>query len=225
MFDDISKFEHWASLGIQYCYQNEIMFGVGQNNFDPSGNYSREQAYLTVLRLYKKFNGENIKSNAEYDNATGKFIYNGNAYDKVYTTYKNKTVVLKDNKLSLIDDNGNTIIDDIGKNISMLSNPDAYVYDCYGDLIIVMQPLYNRTGNNSIYGYEAVLYKSTGESLWAMPNNLHFTESGGIITVDENDTGYSVDGNHDAKAVYILLDPETYGQEGYSNKTVAVYKK
>jgi hypothetical protein len=25
--------------------------------------------------------------------------------------------------------------------------------------------------------------------------------------------------------VYYLLDPETYGQEGYSNKSTAVYKK
>jgi hypothetical protein len=180
---------------------------------------------LTALRLYKKFNGENIESNAEYDNATGKFIYNGNTYDKVYTTYKNKTVVLKDNKLSLIDDNGNTIIDDIGKNISMLSNPDAYVYDCYGDLMIIMNPLYTRTGIIHIYRYEAVCFKATGEGLWTMVDNMHFTESGEVITVDENDTGYSVDGNHDAKAVYILLAPETYKQEGYSNKTVAVYKK
>jgi hypothetical protein len=223
MFDDISKFEYWASLGIQYCYQNEIMFGVGQNNFDPLGNYTREQAYLTALRLYKKFNGENIESNAQYDNDTGKFIYTGIAYDKVYTTYKNETVVLKNNTLSLIDENGNTIIGDISKNISALSNLNSYVYDCYGDLIIVMQPLYNRTGDNSIYGYEAVLYKATGESLWSMPNNLHFTESGEVVNVEENNNSYGGDNNK--KTVYDLLAPEKYKEEGYSTEIVAIYKK
>jgi hypothetical protein len=223
MFDDISKFEHWASLGIQYCYQNEIMFGVGQNNFDPLGNYTREQAYLTALRLYKKFNGENIESNAEYDKETNQYQYKGNVYDKVYTTYKNKTVVLKDNKLSLIDENGNTLIDDISKNISVLSNSDAYVYDCCGDLMIVMQPVYTRTGDIQIDRYEAALYKATGESLWVMPDNLHFTKSGQVVNVEENNNGYG--GDNITKTVYILIDPEKHGQEGYSNTIVAVYKK
>jgi hypothetical protein len=105
----------------------------------------------------------------------------------------------------------------------MLSNPGAYVYDCYGDLMIIMNPLYTRTGIIHIYRYEAVYFKATGEGLWTMVDNMHFTESGEVITVEENNNGYGDD--NAAKAVYILLDPEAYGQEGYSNKTVAVYKK
>ena len=54
-FNDISQFEHWSALGIQFCYQNNIMFGVGNNLFSPNSTYTREQSYLTVLRLYNVF--------------------------------------------------------------------------------------------------------------------------------------------------------------------------
>jgi len=30
-----------------------IMGGVGDNRFDPQGEYTREQSILTMLRLYK----------------------------------------------------------------------------------------------------------------------------------------------------------------------------
>jgi hypothetical protein len=33
------------------------MSGVGSNKFDPKGGYQRQQAYMTVLRVYKKVTG------------------------------------------------------------------------------------------------------------------------------------------------------------------------
>ena len=221
-FNDISKFEYWSSLGIQYCYQNEIMFGVGDNNFDPLGNYTREQAYLTALRLYKKINGENISSNSEYNYTTKKFIYGdkNEEFDKVYTTYTNKTVVFNNDKYSLADKNGNIIIDDIGNNIELLKNPDTYVYDCYGDWLIITEPLYSRT-DTSVYQYQTSLYKADGRCLWTMPN-LHFTYSGDVVCVNEADES---DGDNIKKARYTLFEREKYQQEGYSTKAFFVYNK
>lgn len=222
-FDDISKFEYWASLGIQYCYQNEIMFGVGNNNFDPLGNYTREQAYLTVLRLDKKYYAQDIVSNAKYSYAAEKFIYGANKeeFDNVYTAYEDKTVVCTNGKYSLVDNDGNYIIDDISQNIELLNKPDTYVYDCFGDWLIIKEPLYSRT-DGSVYGYRSSLCKANGGYLWTMPN-LHFTDSGDVVCVDEANESYGGDGIK--KALYTLFEREKYEQDGYMTENFLVYKK
>ncbi len=211
-FDDISKFEYWSSLGIQYCYQNKIMVGVGQNIFDPTGNYTREQAYLTALRLYKNYNGESVFSDTK--------LYGDEEFDKVYTIYEDKMIVFNNDKFCLVDINGDYIIENIGKNIESLNRTDISVYDCNGDWLIIKEPLYSRS-DGSIYDYRSSLYKADGTYLWTMPN-LHFTDSGDVVSVNEADES---DGDNIKKARYTLFERNKYEQDGYSTKTILVYKK
>lgn len=46
------KIRSWARDYINWCFRHNIMSGIDDNMFDPDGEYTREQAILTVLRLY-----------------------------------------------------------------------------------------------------------------------------------------------------------------------------
>ena len=52
-FSDDSAISPWAKESVYFVYGVGVMNGVGNNAFNPSGTYTREQAYMTVLRLYK----------------------------------------------------------------------------------------------------------------------------------------------------------------------------
>jgi alpha-tubulin suppressor-like RCC1 family protein len=52
-FDDSAQISAWAQPYIGYVFDAKIMGGVGANKFDPQGAYQRQQAYMTMLRLYK----------------------------------------------------------------------------------------------------------------------------------------------------------------------------
>jgi len=59
IFRDGNKIQSWAQESINYCYMYGIMQGIDNNQFDVNGTYSREQAYITILRLYNLYkNGE-----------------------------------------------------------------------------------------------------------------------------------------------------------------------
>ena len=43
----------WAGRSVDLQSGKPVMQGVGQGRFDPLGQYTREQAVLTVLRLFR----------------------------------------------------------------------------------------------------------------------------------------------------------------------------
>ena len=49
---DGENIRSYARSYINWCYRHNIMAGVGNNAFDADGNYTREQAIITVLRLF-----------------------------------------------------------------------------------------------------------------------------------------------------------------------------
>lgn len=51
-FDDGYAFDTWARESSLWCFRYGIMNGVSDTKFNPRGYYTREQAILTVLRLY-----------------------------------------------------------------------------------------------------------------------------------------------------------------------------
>lgn len=53
-FADGSRISSWAEAQINYVAARGVMGGVGNNKFDPLGTYTRQQAYITMLRLFKK---------------------------------------------------------------------------------------------------------------------------------------------------------------------------
>lgn len=59
IFADRSKFSDYAVGAITFVSTAadkesgiKVMAGTGNNNFSPRDNYTRQQAYLTVLRLF-----------------------------------------------------------------------------------------------------------------------------------------------------------------------------
>ncbi|MFD0868195.1 WG repeat-containing protein [Paenibacillus residui] len=51
-FADNELIAGWAYDSVAYVVSRGIMNGVGNNEFDPKGSYTRQQAYLTILRLF-----------------------------------------------------------------------------------------------------------------------------------------------------------------------------
>lgn len=52
-FTDDSSISNWAREGVGHVQATGIMGGVGDNRFDPTGAYTREQSIVTILRLYE----------------------------------------------------------------------------------------------------------------------------------------------------------------------------
>ena len=54
-FADEGAIASWAKSPVNFVSANGVMDGTGNNMFSPNGNYTREQAILTMLRLFKAF--------------------------------------------------------------------------------------------------------------------------------------------------------------------------
>ena len=54
-FVDAGYFAEWARDGIDFVLANDIMRGIGGNRFNPHGYYTREQTFVTMLRLFNAF--------------------------------------------------------------------------------------------------------------------------------------------------------------------------
>lgn len=52
-FADRAQISSWAAAAVGQVQGVGVMGGVGDNRFDPSGLYSREQSMITLLRLYE----------------------------------------------------------------------------------------------------------------------------------------------------------------------------
>ena len=51
-FNDNTDISSWAIGAVGQMQAAGIMGGVGNNNFSPSGQYTREQSIITILRLF-----------------------------------------------------------------------------------------------------------------------------------------------------------------------------
>ncbi|MCL2367073.1 MAG: S-layer homology domain-containing protein, partial [Oscillospiraceae bacterium] len=50
-FADSRLFAPWASEAIEFVSSNGIMGGIGNDEFSPLGLYTREQTFVTMIRL------------------------------------------------------------------------------------------------------------------------------------------------------------------------------
>ena len=55
-FDDSDDISDWAMDSIQWICNMGIMEGVDENNFAPQDTYTTEQAVVTIVRVYERFN-------------------------------------------------------------------------------------------------------------------------------------------------------------------------
>lgn len=54
-FSDRASFPNWDQGWIDFCGVNQIMSGVGGGKFGPGGGFARQQAILTMLRIYNNY--------------------------------------------------------------------------------------------------------------------------------------------------------------------------
>lgn len=52
-FADGAKIASWAQEAVNYVFAHNIMNGTGKNAFSPKNPYTREQSYMTILRLFR----------------------------------------------------------------------------------------------------------------------------------------------------------------------------
>ncbi len=64
-FSDLDSIAPWASSAIALMEEYHVMEGTGDNLFSPTDSYTREQCYITFLRLY-----ENMPVNKAHGNVT-----------------------------------------------------------------------------------------------------------------------------------------------------------
>lgn len=50
-FYDVGEISPWADTAVRYMYQWDVMKGVSDTTYDPKGYYTKEQCYITFLRL------------------------------------------------------------------------------------------------------------------------------------------------------------------------------
>lgn len=51
-YNDSSAIDDWAKSAVNFVTSAGVMNGTGENNFSPKDTFIREQAYITVLRLF-----------------------------------------------------------------------------------------------------------------------------------------------------------------------------
>lgn len=104
-FDDGGLIKSWARDEITHMYRYGVMLGVSDNNYEPDGFYTREQAICTFLRLYKLGKGISLDSAPEcdyypYEDFVYRYIDDGmidaEYYDK--ENYHNSYIDSKGNK-------------------------------------------------------------------------------------------------------------------------------
>lgn len=54
-FTDRGSFPNWDQGWIDFCGVNQIMSGVGEGRFSPGGGFTRQQAIMTMLRIYNNY--------------------------------------------------------------------------------------------------------------------------------------------------------------------------
>lgn len=73
-FTDVPDYTNWAHAGIDWAYENGVMAGIGDNQFDPNGLVTRAQTVQVLYALYGK--PSVTYSNAFSDVPSGKWYTN-----------------------------------------------------------------------------------------------------------------------------------------------------
>ncbi len=104
-FDDGGEIKNWARNEINHMYRYGVMLGVSDNNYDPDGFYTREQAICTFLRLFNCYGNMEVNPvpDVEYypcGQTAKDYISDGEAYAYGYSkeNYKADYIDSKGNK-------------------------------------------------------------------------------------------------------------------------------
>jgi len=103
-FNDGRNIRNWARNEINHMYRYGVMLGVSNNNYDPDGYYTREQAICTFLRLFNCYGNMAANPIPEVDYYPyGHSVYNYISDGKAYAEFYKK----EDYHVEYIDSKGN----------------------------------------------------------------------------------------------------------------------
>jgi alpha-tubulin suppressor-like RCC1 family protein len=69
-YADVNDIADWAKPYTGYVYNISVMKGVGGNKFDPESGYQRQQAYMTMYRLFKAIDQVSMEKVEEVEKET-----------------------------------------------------------------------------------------------------------------------------------------------------------
>lgn len=126
VFIDGENIRSWARSDVYWACNSGIMTGTGNNAFQPTGQYTREQSIVTILRLYDTSYAAPPVTNAEIP---------------YHTVLDNSGAGVS--QMHLEDENGNRLLTDF-------ENTDGYFYDItiFGDWVGLM---WNDHANVALY--------------------------------------------------------------------------
>ncbi len=125
-YTDAEEIADWAAAEVQQMSAQDIVRGMGDGTFAPQDTYTREQCYLTMLRLFNLFGAdttglENTQMNDEYE---------GN----VETEYDAEEIITNYFVYELMSDNTLRVTDYIGPKGIIIMQPvlDGYTVSSIG---------------------------------------------------------------------------------------------
>jgi len=145
-FDDGTLIQSWARDEINHMYRFGVMLGDSDNNYNPNGYYTREQAICTFLRLY------NCKDNISENNIPKSDYYvfgecaNNYISDGVFDNYNKHYYAMR-----YIDSKGNRYTeDDEGQTYPFNLPYTAFIlYDNWEYANNKFYRIYDKNGNSS----------------------------------------------------------------------------
>jgi len=233
-FNDGGYIRSWARNEINHMYRYGVMLGVDDDNYNPDGYYTREQAICTFLRLYR-CNGsmkENPIPEADY------FPYGETAIDYYkeghIPNFGNATFDKDTYKAYYIDSRGNKYTQkDKGFVYPFNMEYGIFIWDApaigAGDCTLV-----DKNGNTMLYSNDyisvngdSILCEEKYPTMWklykisdkneAIENQLVLQTDGGIIY--KGDGLYAVyNGDSDSMGVFDINNDavEKFGPDKYS---------
>jgi len=146
IFSDSVLIHNYARTAINWTFHMGVMLGVTGNAFDPNGTYTREQADITVLRLYNSLVDpvENSIPEPEYYTYGDGYI---DSYGNTYTKDQKGYVYPFDQPYKIIRDNEGTganyshIIDKTGQTLLTDIDDSDGIFRClsvYGNLAMFL---------------------------------------------------------------------------------------
>ena len=185
-YQDNSLISDWASEGVGYVTSKGVMSGVGDNSFDPLGNYTYQQAYLTVYRMLKAMEGQKADSGAsEPEGAALAMSVPFMAAEKEFTIKKaGVDNSLRDKALSIKDGEALFAVTFVETDQERLG---------YSDLLVVYRQAY-------LLAPDGTKYYSTYEDPWS-------------VYVDRV-VGYSVPENIDVSSLVFVIAGQSRRLDG-----------
>lgn len=192
VFSDGRLIQNWAREKINWVYHKGIMKGVSDNRFDATGTYTREQTYLTLLRLYNAYGNDELNKKPEaeyYPYGDGYIDSSGNTYTKeqkgyIYPFDKEYKVVVDSwgvgiNKAHIIDKNGASLLTDEDNFhlISLIGSFATFYYD--GAPISVINL---KTG--ALYANAEVGMPSDGMSVLVVNDKYGYVDAVGDLVIE-----------------------------------------